>query len=159
METFQEWWVRVGCKIDSEVKKDFAEAAWYNATAQSRNYVASSVIYPSRVTFGNGREVFARLADQGEAYLEVEPAAPFGPNVIDREALSKRIESAAVCFFAEQYGDTPLDLEMVIFASNFAACQLTGYKTEEEENDAEKPCKQCGRVKQHKMDCTKYINF
>lgn len=56
---------------------------------------------------------------------------PVTPERRDREKLASSLEAAARSFYGEQYGDTPLELEMITFASRFAACQLTGYETEE----------------------------
>lgn len=49
METFEQWWKRVGTKIDSESEKAFAEEAWNAAVAQSRNYVADeyALVWPA----------------------------------------------------------------------------------------------------------------
>lgn len=63
----------------------------------------------------------------------------------DREELAERLEYPARCFYGEQYGDTPLEPEMVTFAARFAACQITGYKTEEESiGDALTPANEAG---------------
>jgi len=54
----------------------------------------------------------------------------------DRAKLAEILNQPARLFYAEQYGDAPLDPETVSFAAKFAACRLTGYKTEEEERNA-----------------------
>jgi len=58
METFEQWWQRAGCKIDSEIEMHFAKAAWDAAKAQSRNYIADEEIMPEKVIFANGRVVW-----------------------------------------------------------------------------------------------------
>jgi len=71
METFDQWWVRVGHGLWrlSENCSEVARAAFEAAKAQSRNYVADDEEYPERITFANGRVV--RLTGDGY-YLSVE---------------------------------------------------------------------------------------
>lgn len=66
METFDEWWTRIGRTLDPDTedvpwydkRKGLAEAAFNAAKAQSRNYTADEEVMPEKVTFGNGRVVW-----------------------------------------------------------------------------------------------------
>ena len=83
METFDEWWIRIGRTLDPDVsdaawydkRRALAEAAFNAAKAQSRNYAADEETMPGKITFGNGRVVW--IADNKSpgvhfgVYLEV----------------------------------------------------------------------------------------
>lgn len=78
-DAFDEWWSREGQFLDPDTddvpwfdkREGLARLAFEAATAQSRNYVANDEIYPSEVTFSNGRRVFVNKADGGGVFLEI----------------------------------------------------------------------------------------
>ena|ERR1700686_2096837 len=77
--TFRNWWETVGKFYDPDTedvswfdkRKALAEQAFEYAKAVSRNYVASSEIYPEKVIFANGRTVGVCRGMGDVAYLEV----------------------------------------------------------------------------------------
>ena len=144
MENFEQWWDRVstGIVLGHDNEKEIARKSWEVSLAQSRNYVASSETCPQKVTFANGRVVKIIRDAVGRSYLDVQPVVVrFDPQADDREALAKSLEGRARAFYAEQYGDAPMDL------------------TEEEKSALDLArCKQCGGTFQHKMDCEEQLD-
>lgn len=67
METFEQWWQRVGrgvC-VATPAGEDLARRAFEAARAQSCNYVADDDTMPGEVLFANGRVVAIREREDG----------------------------------------------------------------------------------------------